>query len=864
MGRVLRVGFAMGGGVSMGTFSGVALGEALKLLALYGGYEENGEKIPYDDIVIDLFSGASAGALSLFLMLRALTKPDPKLMNDMGSEQNLRNWLKELHTDAPTEQIAEGSPRWKKLLAAQYVQDLQRKLWVDEINIDKLCDPNAEGMASKASLLNRGELERICADYLSFNNDFSFTERTFLQERVLFACSLSNLSPITFNARRDSLGRVGAGDGTLTDGMTSPVRKDMRVFDLWFSKPPQEVAKDQRLSPERWFRYYTGAAITKDAEYGNLAGSKAWARMASTAIACGCFPLAFEPVVLPRKEFEYPPNVWEGMFEDALHLGDIGLPKEFPFTYMDGGVFNNEPIREAYRMAAFIDSAALATDEGNTESDRLILFVDPTTGTDTVPYTLPFHSDLDIYKAHWSKPQEKSKVREKDTLSKLLTLLPSVLGAFIDEGRVVEKDKIGATREKFLYRENARNQVLKLPFHKMSQDELSKTAVEVWKFCSSRLKHEFMNELIPLGTLTIDSEFKRILAEHNDAFTPEEATMLTSCSFDIDHTKSTAIPDCIQENTELLAAFVKLLYCVAIDLLMELEGKPKGQKLISIAPWDLRLENGKLVQERIELPADELAAFAGFISPIANNATVPAAELCTRKYMFHSGLLAMAPENTVSAAMDRRYSCDFTIKSIRDEIAEKGEALTHRIDTVIKRSTLLEKIPAIDGLVLWFGKKKATNELREMLINIPPSNNVPIRFKVSENSKLYLGDGNYISGRVYGLRPTLNPKDGSYYLPLELKYRPPKYDMKQGEWHGDFVTPEGNGIVTRKLRMILGPKTMSPIPFPPSELITQATYYPGYYLKYDLTDDENIRDPNHWSIVSSEYEPLENKLAKDL
>ena len=65
MGKELRLGFAMGGGVSLGTFSGAALSEAIKLLILHNQQ--------YDKITIDVFSGASAGALTLVLMLRNLS-----------------------------------------------------------------------------------------------------------------------------------------------------------------------------------------------------------------------------------------------------------------------------------------------------------------------------------------------------------------------------------------------------------------------------------------------------------------------------------------------------------------------------------------------------------------------------------------------------------------------------------------------------------------------------------------------------------------------------------------------------------------------------------------------------------------------
>lgn len=49
-GRKLKLAFAMGGGVSLGTFSGAALTEAIKQLIVYGGYKNDNEFHYYDDI----------------------------------------------------------------------------------------------------------------------------------------------------------------------------------------------------------------------------------------------------------------------------------------------------------------------------------------------------------------------------------------------------------------------------------------------------------------------------------------------------------------------------------------------------------------------------------------------------------------------------------------------------------------------------------------------------------------------------------------------------------------------------------------------------------------------------------------------
>ena len=69
MAGTLRIGFAMGGGVSLGTFNGAALTQALKLAIL---------RSPYTRIEVDCFSGASAGAMSLAVLLRGLAQQTPE------------------------------------------------------------------------------------------------------------------------------------------------------------------------------------------------------------------------------------------------------------------------------------------------------------------------------------------------------------------------------------------------------------------------------------------------------------------------------------------------------------------------------------------------------------------------------------------------------------------------------------------------------------------------------------------------------------------------------------------------------------------------------------------------------------------
>ena len=67
MPKTLRLSFAMGGGVSLGSFSGAALTEILRSFLLYG-QDRNGH--PYQKVVLDAMSGASAGAIALAILLK--------------------------------------------------------------------------------------------------------------------------------------------------------------------------------------------------------------------------------------------------------------------------------------------------------------------------------------------------------------------------------------------------------------------------------------------------------------------------------------------------------------------------------------------------------------------------------------------------------------------------------------------------------------------------------------------------------------------------------------------------------------------------------------------------------------------------
>lgn len=864
MGKTLRVGFAMGGGVSMGTFSGVALGEALKLLLLFGGRREGDQLSPYEDVVVDVFSGASAGAMSLLLMLRGLAKPDPRFLDKFQTKDRLEAWLREVGA-SPSDIEAKDQTRWKRLLAAQYVQDIQKKVWMDEISIERLCGDEGGRFATASSIFNRGALEAICAKYLDFGDTIDFDENGLLGERVLYACSLSNLSPITYDAR--SAGGMASDifKDALTDGMTSPVHKDMRIFDLRFKKPSDEEINDKRLSPSRWWRYYADVGQRSETDpFGELKSLNAWTRLAATAIACGCFPFAFEPVVLPRKKHEYPDAVWTAMFKDyetTYSSEPFDLEDEFPFTYIDGGVFNNEPIREAFRLAAFMDSLYACGAAPDCDHDRVIIFVDPITDSGKISYNLAFHADMSFRDPRWYELNYAKKLRERSSLCKLAALAPAVLTTFVNEGRVVEADKVDATESKFANRDTLRAQILTLPFEAMGSN-LDKTTSDVWAFCSDRLNGKLANDLIPVGTLTVISELIRVLTEEWTSFADVREPLMKCFKAHAPKREDLACETlwpCLEKPNEQ-AGLARLLYCVALDLLLDVQGKPQGQTLLAIAPWEIDVEAGKSLYQ-LDLPGAELSAFAGFMSTTANALTEEAAIHCARKYLYASGFLERARDVADFKDIVRRKllrECD--IEAVREEIRNRGQLFIGRVRSLITSSHLLEETGFLQGMLRFLAAGKAQKPLEEWLENIPPNKKLQLRIYVPGEGGVHLDRENFLGGRFDDLDPIPDPETGNLFLPLEFTYTPAKYGQPE-KWSGDFLTKGEPSRIHLCKRGKWRSVDVEPIPLPTRKLVEQTEFYPGFFLRYDLGAEKEKRDPEKWKIMPSGYTPLEKTLG---
>jgi hypothetical protein len=274
MAKELRIAFAMGGGVSLGTFSGAALSQLLKLAVLTAHFKG------MDRVVVDAFSGASAGTMALAVMLRSLIH--------RTREQESAALLKLREEFGPA--LIDGLPQSVRadLVAAQVVQDIQARVWGEDISISRLLGHGPTGQRSlkhEPSILDRGAVEEIAIDTIGFRDGVVLDQRRLLGDRTLFAAALANITPTLLDARAD-LHTMDFGLLGLSDGLVSRSHRELRVFDLNFGAVGAGLtAEDDGRYPKRWCRYHN--APEREGDIGDIRQPKSWAKIAATAIASG-------------------------------------------------------------------------------------------------------------------------------------------------------------------------------------------------------------------------------------------------------------------------------------------------------------------------------------------------------------------------------------------------------------------------------------------------------------------------------------------------------------------------------------------------------------------------------------------------
>lgn len=710
MDKILKLGFAMGGGVSLGTFSGASLTETIKLyvLELACALRAGGQS-KYDAIELDVFSGASAGCLSLALMLRGLAFRTPE--EERNAIAHLRN---DPRNAAIYEYLAgaadankQAASLLRQLVAIEAVQMLEEDAWVRGISFEKLVpkDTDDPALAGGMGILDFRAVEEIARRLLVHEvptQPDGFSERQLLGKRVLFAASLASLTPFVNDARPEY--EVPKFDfAGLTDGLRSSVHRDLRVFDLNF-KPlqptPEELNRRENTEhPFRWVLIHNVSAQTiadgvnsqrfADGDMFSICDPNVWKMIGLTAMASGAVPFAFSPVALPRWDYEYgyqdtlgaddqrgctwPRNLWPPANPNAAKT------RRHTFSFVDGGTFNNEPVREAFRLASFLDA--------NDERDfiRRIVFVDPFVSDEFESLRVGIHLNFASRDKGEEDHTEKDRPYRMATLDKLAPHVGQVLGALMNEARVVEGDKIFQTRNRFKIRQSYRQTLFQLDIQK--GDKTVAAANDLIEQCRKTLASDFYHQMIPVMSPDLAKELGRVARDHRGnlpglALEPDDTLAI----------KPEEVPEA------LYPSWFKALSILYGDLMLDLGGKSDQAELLAIAPVMSFTENprGELQAKMMELAGAPLAGFAGFMLPdaLANDfmAGRYAAGLFleTDNYMGCSVPIAHA----LNQRVPKEGICSVKIDQ---EVIKRGLGrLASRVSAAIKQAHLIHFFPGLD------------------------------------------------------------------------------------------------------------------------------------------------------------------------
>lgn len=307
--KKLKVGFVMGGGVSMGSFSSGALSEVINLL------KNNINTDKYSDCEIDVFTGASAGSVTLAIAAF---------------------------------QMARGKDPSKML----------EKIWTDDqegLSIETLIPKSFRNIV-EPSILSTEIIKKLRSEiFKNENKPQSVNDKhSLLSNDVRLTYSLTNLNGVKLDLRKEihhkqnpsGSNSDSSSDDNLPratiDTAVSFAHKDARKYRVVFNDDHEVNNEGKHL----------------ELKYNDI---NAWCEMSITAQASGAFPIAFPAKRITRQSREY----------GRLWPFDANNKKEIEYSYADGGILNNEPLKHCANEAIDKDK------DDETEFERVFIVIDP-------------------------------------------------------------------------------------------------------------------------------------------------------------------------------------------------------------------------------------------------------------------------------------------------------------------------------------------------------------------------------------------------------------------------------------------------------------------------------------------------------
>ena len=747
MSKTLRVCLAMGGGVSLGSFSGSALTEALKLLILYGRDAQNK---PYKKIIVDGISGASAGAIALTIMLRCLIDYKSMLPKINKTEEDLLQNIADAYYEGDTNK-AQSFEEIEALKALELAQLIQKELWVKKVTIEDLYGERIKTKAYEYNdsfgLLDRDHLIELTRDFLMTPITNKDAIQVLDTNRIVFACSLTNLLPIDVIKYSNNKSKL---EKNVMKSIGSQNHTELRIIDFVFNED------EKKPTDHRWLKF-SRANTNDNPMHFNVYSNEAWAEFAASAIACGAFPIAFEPVMLRRfkKEFDLKDKqdgdkeidtYWPKAYTDILNETKEEVSKHnvffntankenevdyesFNFPYMDGGTFNNEPIKEAFKLGSFQD---YGRDSELEHEERLVLFVDPIV---RVNEHHPFEQNS--YKPIKQKERKSEFNKEFD---KFIGAVSSIANVLRNQGNIKEEQKINDVRENlhlrttfeayldentFKDRIDARllteafNKIDKnLKYHPISIGTRSPIIYflnELQKKCSNNTGEDICSVINKEKLKALKAEIDKAVQLSNT----DKGALLKSMNTNYIYTFLE-----IQDNESAQETFAKTVFNIIIDFSLNTQGKKLEATRAAILPINKHLET-------LRLPGEEIAAFAGFGSERARDYAFDFARLSTfyalreEKHGFREGKAFIVPTNNfIETYYEEQINNTGFYKERRKYISELQKELISlsikrikKILTPLIKSLKWRRYIPLNINIIYFIIKKALPKLGKNAIN---------------------------------------------------------------------------------------------------------------------------------------------------
>jgi len=348
--KTFRIGISMAGAVSAGAYTAGVMDYLLEALENWQKAKELGlTGVPQHDVVIEVFSGASAGGMTAVITTAAVQKDFPHV--------NQQNYSSGINKDNPL------FDSWVNLTEEVNNDMMNQMLSNEDIQNSETINPEKE----VRSIFNSLFIEKIARRTLDHIIKDPATKRQYISDNLELFTTITNLRG--FNYKLQFITALGPREDRMT------MHKDLVHFQI----SPEGTYKNDGKIP---VHFSTAEGLNKKL-------------LIDAAIATGAFPVGLSPRTLVREAKYINDNPLLKITHSKGVLVDPSA--EYNTVCVDGGVINNEPYDLTEAILTNRRKAEIGKEEGFDAAnhyepaksastfDTTILMIDPFPNYDESP-----------------------------------------------------------------------------------------------------------------------------------------------------------------------------------------------------------------------------------------------------------------------------------------------------------------------------------------------------------------------------------------------------------------------------------------------------------------------------------------------